>query len=270
MVVNIIDHAFAHCIYSNNPLPPIQMSKYIEWNRQGFEDNSTIIATDNDTNSSLFLSHNGKKIAWLLECIKINNYAYEYILNNHNLYDFIFTHDKEYLQLIPNSKWVPFGGCWIYDTNWNLYEKENKISIVVSSKNYLTGHRLRHQVISNFANIDVYGNGYNPIDNKISSLIQYKYQIVIENEKIAGYFTEKLIDCFVTGTIPIYWGDPLISEVFDIDGIIQFNTIEELRLILDNIDEIKIDKKNIENNFNKAKDYILAEDYIYKNYKELL
>lgn len=271
MLLYLIDKAFAHCEYSNNPLPPIQKSKYIKWNRDiDFDKNCTIVATENDIKNSDFINFKGNKIAWLLECDKINTYIYDWVRDNYNLYDSVFSHNKSFNLNIPNSQWVPFCGCWIKEEDWVLFDKSDKISIVASSKSYLEGHKLRHQVISSVNGVDLYGNGYNPIDNKIASLKDYKYQIVIENERIPGYFTEKLIDCFVTGTIPIYWGDPLISEVFDINGIIQFNDVNELLDILDNIKDREVEKRYINANFEKAKNFILAEDYIYKNYKELL
>ena len=48
------------------------------------------------------------------------------------------------------------------------------------------------------------------------------FSIVIENSIESDYFTEKLLDCFLTGTIPIYVGTKTTSEYFDTDGIIYF------------------------------------------------
>jgi hypothetical protein len=63
------------------------------------------------------------------------------------------------------------------------------------------------------------------------------FTIVIENCKEDYYFTEKLIDCLLSGTIPIYWGCPSIHNFFDKDGILQFNTVEECVQIIKNITE---------------------------------
>ena len=41
------------------------------------------------------------------------------------------------------------------------------------------------------------------------------YSIAIESSQETNYFTEKLIDCLITKTIPVYWGCPNISEFFD-------------------------------------------------------
>ena len=50
------------------------------------------------------------------------------------------------------------------------------------------------------------------LKDKIDGLRDYRYHFCIENIKRDYWFTEKLIDCFVTGTIPIYWGCPSIFD----------------------------------------------------------
>ena len=64
-----------------------------------------------------------------------------------------------------------------------------------------------------------------------------KFSITLENEKLENWITEKIIDCFASKTIPIYWGCPNIGEYFNTDGIISFNSLEELKDILDNLEE---------------------------------
>ena len=84
-----------------------------------------------------------------------------------------------------------------------------------------------------------------------------KYHIVVENEQRNNWVTEKLIDCFASKTIPIYWGASNIGEYFNVDGMIIFNTIEELKDILDNLDEKFYDDRTdiIEENYSKSKAY---------------
>ena len=102
-------------------------------------------------------------------------------------------------------------------------------------------------------------------------LKDYMYSIVVENGKHDLYFTEKLIDCFRTGTIPIYWGCPSIGDYFDIDGIIMFDNINELNEILNHLNEEHYAKMlpHVKNNFKKAENYLLVEDWLYKNKKNL-
>ena len=74
----------------------------------------------------------------------------------------------------------------------------------------------------------------------------------------------------MTGTVPIYWGCPSIGNFFNTDGMILFNEIGELNKILKEISfeqYVKM-KDAIEENFEKAKEFLIAEDYIYKNYLE--
>ena len=84
---------------------------------------------------------------------------------------------------------------------------------------------------------------------------------MIENCKEDFYFTEKLIDSFVTGTLPIYWGCPSIDMFFDINGIIVLDDFNKLGDILDNIDQIYSERlPYIERNFELAKKYVFIEN----------
>lgn len=99
--------------------------------------------------------------------------------------------------------------------------KKTKALCVISSNLYvLEGHKRRfefvNKLIGHFKDkIDVYGSGINPFKDKFEVLAPYKYSIAIENNLIPGYFTEKLSECFLTHTIPIYYGCPDISQYFN-------------------------------------------------------
>ena len=73
----------------------------------------------------------------------------------------------------------------------------------------------------------------------------------------------------MTGTIPIYWGCPSIGDFFDINGILTFDTIEDLDNLLNTITpELYYSKMDsIINNFELSKKYVLSEDWIYENTK---
>jgi hypothetical protein len=45
-------------------------------------------------------------------------------------------------------------------------------------------------------------------------LAQYKFAFAMENERYPGYITEKILNAFQAGTIPIYWGDSKTVEKF--------------------------------------------------------
>ena len=193
------------------------------------------------------------------------------ILNN-RLFDYVLTFDEDLISRGQNYLYYPHGRCWI--NNYKDLKKENKVSIIASSKNFTEGHQLRHKVIDKFKDIEVFGYGYNPVENKEDSLSKYMYSVTIENCRQPGYWTEKIVDCFATKTIPIFWGDDAVSDFFDPDGIIYFNSQEELGEILEDLkvngESIFESKKAaVEKNFKLVETYRIPEDWMYNNYKFL-
>lgn len=63
------------------------------------------------------------------------------------------------------------------------------------------------------------------------------FHVAIENSKYLNYYTDKILDCFATKTLPIYWGAPNIGEFYDKEGIITFDTEDELIDIVNNLTE---------------------------------
>jgi hypothetical protein len=150
-----------------------------------------------------------------------------------------------------------------------IHSKNKKVSIIASIKNFFEGHNLRHEIIKNIQDIDVFGRGYNTIDNKIDGLRDYRFSICVENCKQDYYFTEKIIDCFITGTIPIYWGCPSIGDFFDINGIITFNDINELKEKINSLSDDEYEKRieSVIENFKRCQKYLVADDLLYNEIK---
>lgn len=50
------------------------------------------------------------------------------------------------------------------------------------------------------------------VSDKIQTIKNYRFNICYENTQgTPGYVTEKIFDCFMAGTVPIYWGAPNIE-----------------------------------------------------------
>jgi len=98
----------------------------------------------------------------------------------------------------------------------------------------------------------------NPLPNDSKdNLFSSQFHIAIESTKIKNYFTEKLIDAFITKTVPIYWGCPNIGEFFNEKGIIQADSTQDM---IDKINELTPETYEsmlpyIEENFEIAKGY---------------
>ena len=114
---------------------------------------------------------------------------------------------------------------------------ENVASMIYSHKGGMD-RTLRGEVANVFGyKLSLYGSGSpnGPLDIKSQSLNDYMFSVVMENSIADNYYTEKIIDCFITGNIPIYRGCKNIGKFFDKRGIIEFNNIEDLRHILDSL-----------------------------------
>jgi hypothetical protein len=141
-----------------------------------------------------------------------------------------------------------------------------------SFKRFAPGHNIRFQIANTLSDVvNVMGSGQTGIHvPKIESCKNFKYSIVVENCKEDCYFTEKIIDCFLTGVIPIYWGCPSIGKFFNKNGFFTFNALEEVRQIVENenflLDFYAKNKKTIIQNFYLALQYKVAEDYLWKQY----
>ena len=84
-------------------------------------------------------------------------------------------------------------------------------------------HHKRLEMVNKMAAtrmVDIYGQGIQYIEKKEQGLCDYMFSIAMENAKYSGNFTEKIMDCFATGTIPVYSGDPTIDKIFNPNGII--------------------------------------------------
>ena len=248
------------------------VNKHVKWNFTNTPVSDTCFLTDMCLQDIHKASGVKRKVAWLLEPNAIHPHMYEWIQTNNKLFDYVLTFDEDLISKGQNYLYYPHGRCWI--NNYEDLKKENKVSIIASSKNFTEGHQLRHKVIDKFKDIEVFGYGYNPVENKEDSLSKYMYSITIENCRQPGYWTEKIVDCFATKTIPIFWGDDAVSDFFDPEGIIYFNSQEELGEILEDLkvngDAIFESKKAaVEKNFKLVETYRIPEDWMYNNYRFL-
>jgi hypothetical protein len=266
--IKLIDRSFSHSKLGF--CSDYQESSDFYWDRQNVDINGVepIVFTDLTLNNAV-----KKEIsyAWLIEPIAISPQNYDLIKKISNNFNTIFTHERSLLELGKPYEFLPFGCCWIKPEDHKIFNKTKNISIISSDKKMTDGHILRHKIIDTYRNfMDVYGRGYNPIEYKLDGLKDYRFSIVIENCKRDYWFTEKLIDCLITGTIPIYWGCPSIGDFFDIEGFIIIDEVNDLTSIIENLnEELYISKSEyILNNFHKSKKYISPDNLIYNKIKK--
>ena len=238
-------------------------SKHIKWVKDHPLAEGTFYI-DNTINDGIGDGRKGLKYLWLLESKHIKPGMVESIIDNKQLvedtYETIFTHDQRLLALGDKYKWVPAQGFWIKEPK--IYEKTKMISMIASNKRMCEGHVKRLGWVERIGDqLDLYGRGFNEIADKEEGLCDYMFSVAIENGEYETYFTEKLLDCFATGTIPVYLGAPDIGDHFNKDGIIDLT--EEFEVS----EEIYYSKMDaIKENLEKAKEIEVLEDFIYRRY----
>jgi hypothetical protein len=228
-------------------------------------------------------------IALMMEGQEYHRRYYDYISKNNEKFDLVLTFDKTLLDRGENFKQNLYGTCWLHDSYINIWDKSKLCSMVTSNKQVTSGHKFR-QIITRFIttnslNIDIYGGNYKNLpymtskafdkdhsgrhitNGKINGIRDYMFSVVVENSKEDYTFTEKLIDCFLTGTIPIYYGCPSVNKFFNVDGMLIIDNLDDLNRIIPTLngDLYNNMKSCIEDNYERAQKYKtfkINEDYI--------
>jgi hypothetical protein len=260
VVFSLRDEHFAHCESAGGPFafPDLPFG----WDRSASRQHRLTVYTDNSLTEATNQT-SGAKAAWLVESPLATAAAYRWIRRNAQLFDLVLTFDQELLETLPNARPVLLGGCWIKEHDRKIHEKSRNVSIIASAKKNMAGQKLRHKIIRKYGDrIDaIVGSGYKALEDKVEGLAPFRYSIVVENCRRNYYFSEKLIDCFMTGTVPIYWGCPSIGLFFDRTGIMAFQTVSELKNILNRIGPEDYERRMsaIARNFETAKRFTYAE-----------
>ena len=213
----------------------------------------------------------------------------EAIVNLSNKYDYILTFNDYILSHCKNAYMYIYGTTFLKMDDIDTISKDKKfiITSVTNDKSSAPGHCFRHIVYNNQLQIQsiptlFYISEYsihlkniqnNPIlpkdcSSKIELFRDAQFSLVIENSMQKNYFTEKICDCLLTKTIPVYVGCPNISDFFDTTGwiIIENYSLEEL------IEKLKILTPDyyvryidtIEKNFETVKQYADYKENINK------
>ncbi len=99
-------------------------------------------------------------------------------------------------------------------------EKPKLISTVCSDRSsggttlHAARTRFTWRLKEEIADLDIYGHGVNPMNDKADILDPYRFHLAIENHQAPGHLTEKLPDAFLGFTLPFYFGDPDAAAIF--------------------------------------------------------
>ena len=150
----------------------------------------------------------------------------------------IFSRCQRLASRLPNARALPLATTWIDDpesaeVTQAAVCKTKRMSLIASGKKKLPGHRLRHQLAAWIQqagiDVDLLGRAYQPFEKKEAGLAPYQFSVIIENCREPAYFSEKLLDCFLCWSIPIYWGAPNVGQYFDLRGMIVCQNAKEVQ-----------------------------------------
>lgn len=87
----------------------------------------------------------------------------------------------------------------------------------------------------------VYNNIGHIIKDKYSFEKKHKFSLCFENTRFPGYTTEKIIEAFAARTIPIYWGDPILTRIFNEKAFINVASYSSFDEVIDKVKSIDED-----------------------------
>ena len=243
-----------------------------------------------DINFSLFVDNIPQKQEDLspiniLVLTEPNEYfgMHDWAIENQNMFNVILTQSDKLSNNCSNVLYQPFGHTWFKPDQYNKkHKKEFKIAHLRGNLLKSYGHSMRHEILNRKNELktptkffESYGDRYNIEEARIGKEEVFgdsQYGIAIENFSHRGFFTEKILDCLLLKTIPIYWGCSNISDYFDIDGIITFDNVDDLIYKTNQLTEDYYESKKeiIEKNWKLALNYVDYEQNIVNTITQIL
>lgn len=168
----------------------------------------------------------GRK-AMLSDCCKIF-FAGENVIPDFNVYDY----GIGFSDISFGDRYLRMPLYFFYHDDFmaaikkNSTEKRYKFcNMVVSNSLYADEMRTKFfYELSKYKQVDSGGKYLNnigePVKDKYEFQKNYKFSMAFENSSFPGYVTEKIVQAWAAGTIPIYWGAPDIAHEFNEDAFI--------------------------------------------------
>jgi len=154
---------------------------------------------------------------------------------------------QQYIRSHPMVPWH-INRDYDYLTTCFVPEKTKTLSWITTTKNVLPGHKKRmhflYSVMNRISELDLLGGnirhilndelkdkieskqralGFKTIEDKWAGLAPYKYSLAIESHSGPDYWTEKIADCFLARTFPLYHGCTNLEDYFPKESFIRID-----------------------------------------------
>jgi hypothetical protein len=118
------------------------------------------------------------------------------------------------------------------------------LSVFCSEKTFTPQQRKRLDFVERLerhfeGSVCRYGNGIRQVADKAQGLDDFRYHIVLENNLEPGFWTEKLADCYLAHSFPLYAGGCIPAGDFDVQARVEIDLTrpeEALRIIERTVD----------------------------------
>ena len=156
----------------------------------------------------------------------------DWMVEKHEFFSKVFTHyipvnDRKY---IPSHPAIPWHVNKTFDEliSAKVPVKSKKLSAIVGDAMDVPGHIKRRKFLQYIQNdksleLDLYGKKINFIEDKWNGVAPYKYSLAMENTSGLDYWTEKIADCFLSWTVPIYYGCNNLENYFPKESFIRID-----------------------------------------------
>jgi hypothetical protein len=192
-------------------------------------------------------------------------------------YDLVLAWNQDVLNSCPGAvlftespcSWLPRAKENSVYTPCDVTKKQFAVSFLTSNKNFCPGHKLRVEIYNRIpervGQIPVHKHMSPPrIPDKRTMLEPFQFHIAPENASHNNWFADKIVDCFIAKTIPLYWGCPNLGNFFNLDGVIRFGSYEELIGALETLtpEYYAAHLAAVEDNYTRALQYVHTWDRI--------
>ena len=172
-------------------------------------------------------------------CVKIF-YTGECLVPDFNLCDYAIGFD--HIQFGDRYIRVPLYELFQYRSKYNsiinnevpIKEKTAFCGFVVSNDQGMKEREQMFNLLCSYKKVDSGGRYLNNIGGRIEDKLAFdqshKFSLTFENCSQIGYTTEKIVEAFAAGSIPIYYGNPEIGKEFNSRAFVNihdFNSLED-------------------------------------------
>ena len=190
----------------------------------------------------------GRTVKVLQEPVIRNFWTHRFTYAHSAIYDLVLAHSGGLGERVLKSH----GHYPMHVKSTQVFpEKTLAVSIVASTLRILPGHKSRADAVDRLLLEHpelvehTFGKGRRFVESKEDALLSYRYSLAIENDSSPSYFTEKILDCYATGVVPIYFGAPDIEEFFPSGSLIRLADLsaDSLKLALDKTSDLDYENR---------------------------